>query len=79
MKQAADAVGALAPGRPSNLLRLLQLAEPVQEQLMAGDLDMGHARALLPTSSPAAPPSRPACPRRRARPASGVPCAPRRR
>ena len=31
----------------SNLLRLLQLAEPVQQMLMAGDLDMGHARALL--------------------------------
>jgi ParB family transcriptional regulator, chromosome partitioning protein len=31
----------------SNLLRLLQLAEPVQALLMAGDLDMGHARALL--------------------------------
>jgi ParB family transcriptional regulator, chromosome partitioning protein len=25
----------------------LQLAEPVQSMLMAGDLDMGHARALL--------------------------------
>jgi ParB family chromosome partitioning protein len=31
----------------TNLLRLLQLAEPVREQLMAGALDMGHARALL--------------------------------
>jgi ParB family chromosome partitioning protein len=31
----------------SNLLRLLQLAAPVQTMLMAGDLDMGHARALL--------------------------------
>ena len=31
----------------SNLLRLLQLAEPVQTMLMAGDIDMGHARALL--------------------------------
>jgi ParB family chromosome partitioning protein len=29
------------------LLRLLNLAEPVQTMLMAGDLDMGHARALL--------------------------------
>jgi ParB family chromosome partitioning protein len=28
-------------------LRLLNLAEPVQSMLMAGDLDMGHARALL--------------------------------
>jgi ParB family chromosome partitioning protein len=31
----------------SNLLRLLNLAEPVQLMLMAGDIDMGHARALL--------------------------------
>jgi ParB family chromosome partitioning protein len=31
----------------SNLLRLLNLADPVQTLLMAGDLDMGHARALL--------------------------------
>jgi ParB family chromosome partitioning protein len=31
----------------SNLLRLLNLADPVQNMLMAGDLDMGHARALL--------------------------------
>lgn len=32
----------------TNLLRLLQLAKPVQAMLMGGDLDMGHARALLP-------------------------------
>ena len=32
----------------SNLLRLLNLSEPVQQMLMAGDIDMGHARALLP-------------------------------
>jgi len=42
---------ALAVGRSrsaaSNLLRLLNLAEPVQTMLMAGDIDMGHARALL--------------------------------
>jgi ParB family chromosome partitioning protein len=31
----------------SNLLRLLNLAQPVQTMLMAGDIDMGHARALL--------------------------------
>lgn len=31
----------------SNLLRLLNLAEPVRERLAAGELDMGHARALL--------------------------------
>jgi ParB family chromosome partitioning protein len=34
----------------SNLLRLLNLAKPVQGMLMCGDLDMGHARALLPLS-----------------------------
>jgi ParB family transcriptional regulator, chromosome partitioning protein len=31
----------------TNLLRLRELAKPVQEYLMAGKLDMGHARALL--------------------------------
>ncbi|HXA47737.1 MAG TPA: chromosome partitioning protein ParB, partial [Burkholderiaceae bacterium] len=31
----------------SNLLRLLNLAKPVQTMLMASDIDMGHARALL--------------------------------
>ncbi len=34
----------------SNLLRLLHLAKPVQGMLMNGELDMGHARALLPLS-----------------------------
>ena len=46
-EQAAQAVGR-SRSAASNLLRLLQLAEPVQGMLMAGDLDMGHARALLP-------------------------------
>ncbi len=46
-EQAADAVGRSRPAT-SNLLRLLQLCEPAQELLMAGKLDMGHARALLP-------------------------------
>lgn len=46
-QQAADAVGRSRPAA-SNLLRLLQLAAPVQEMLMNGKLDMGHARALLP-------------------------------
>ncbi len=46
-EQAAQAVGR-SRSAASNLLRLLQLAEPVQVMLMAGDLDMGHARALLP-------------------------------
>jgi ParB family chromosome partitioning protein len=43
---AAQAVGRSRPAA-SNLLRLLKLAAPVQQMLMAGDLDMGHARALL--------------------------------
>lgn len=46
-QQAADAVGRSRPAA-SNLLRLLQLAAPVQDMLMDGRLDMGHARALLP-------------------------------
>ena len=45
-EQAAQAVGK-SRSAASNLLRLLQLAEPVQTMLMAGDVDMGHARALL--------------------------------
>jgi ParB family chromosome partitioning protein len=45
-EQAADAIGR-SRSATSNLLRLLNLAEPVQTMLMAGDLDMGHARALL--------------------------------
>jgi ParB family chromosome partitioning protein len=45
-EQAAQAVGR-SRSAASNLLRLLQLAEPVQQMLLAGDLDMGHARALL--------------------------------
>jgi len=49
-QQAADAVGRSRPAA-SNLLRLLQLTAPVQEMLMTGQLDMGHARALLPVSS----------------------------
>lgn len=43
---AAGAVGR-SRSAASNLLRLLNLAEPVQGMLVAGDLDMGHARALL--------------------------------
>ena len=43
---AAQSVGR-SRSAASNLLRLLNLAEPVQTMLMAGDLDMGHARALL--------------------------------
>ncbi|WP_372526458.1 ParB/RepB/Spo0J family partition protein [Piscinibacter sp.] len=46
-EQAAQAVGR-SRSAASNLLRLLNLSEPVQQMLMAGDIDMGHARALLP-------------------------------
>jgi ParB family chromosome partitioning protein len=35
----------------SNLLRLLNLAQPVQTMLLAGDVEMGHARALLSLDS----------------------------
>jgi ParB family transcriptional regulator, chromosome partitioning protein len=45
-EQAAQAVGR-SRSAASNLLRLLNLAQPVQQMLMAGDLEMGHARALL--------------------------------
>ncbi|MBU1690950.1 MAG: ParB/RepB/Spo0J family partition protein [Gammaproteobacteria bacterium] len=43
---AAEAVGR-SRSAVSNLLRLLNLAAPVQELLMHNQLDMGHARALL--------------------------------
>ena len=49
-EQAAKAVGR-SRSATSNLLRLLQLAEPVQQMLLAGDIDMGHARALLALSA----------------------------
>jgi ParB family chromosome partitioning protein len=45
-EQAAQAVGR-SRSAASNLLRLINLADPVQTMLMAGDIDMGHARALL--------------------------------
>ena len=45
-QQAADAVGRSRPAT-SNLLRLLNLPDAVRELLMAGDIEMGHARALL--------------------------------
>lgn len=45
-EQAASSVGR-SRSAVSNLLRLLNLAKPVQTMLMAGDIDMGHARALL--------------------------------
>ena len=46
-EQAAKAVGK-SRSAITNLLRLIQLAKPVQSMLLAGDIDMGHARALLP-------------------------------
>ncbi|MGC9184537.1 MAG: ParB/RepB/Spo0J family partition protein [Thiomonas sp.] len=45
-EQAGQAVGRSRTAT-SNLLRLLNLADAVQTMLLAGDLDMGHARALL--------------------------------
>ena len=45
-EQAAQAIGR-SRSATSNLLRLLNLAAPVQTMLLAGDIDMGHARALL--------------------------------
>ena len=49
-EQAAHAVGR-SRSAVSNLLRLINLAQPVQTMLMAGDIDMGHARALLAVDS----------------------------
>jgi ParB family chromosome partitioning protein len=46
-ERAAKAVGK-SRSAITNLLRLAQLAKPVQAMLLAGDIDMGHARALLP-------------------------------
>jgi ParB family chromosome partitioning protein len=46
-EKAAQAVGR-SRSAATNLLRLLQLPKPVQDMLHAGELDMGHARALLP-------------------------------
>ena len=45
-QQAAEAVGR-SRSAATNLLRLLDLAVPVQDLLMHGRIDMGHARALL--------------------------------
>ena len=46
-QQVADAVGKSRVA-VTNLLRLLNLASPVREMLLAGEIEMGHARALLP-------------------------------
>jgi ParB family transcriptional regulator, chromosome partitioning protein len=45
-EEAARAIGR-SRSATSNMLRLLNLAEPVQTMLLAGDIEMGHARALL--------------------------------
>jgi ParB family chromosome partitioning protein len=45
-EQAADAVGRSRTAT-TNLLRLLKLARPVQDLVMEGALEMGHARALI--------------------------------
>jgi len=45
-ERAAEAIGR-SRSATSNLLRLLNLAPAVQTMLLAGDLEMGHARALL--------------------------------
>ena len=45
-QQAADAVGR-SRAAVSNLLRLLELPEAIRKLLEAGQLEMGHARALL--------------------------------
>ncbi|MBV8208880.1 MAG: ParB/RepB/Spo0J family partition protein [Burkholderiaceae bacterium] len=49
-EQAAEAIGR-SRSATTNLLRLLNLAAPVQQLLMDGALEMGHARALLPLPS----------------------------
>lgn len=46
-QQVADAVGKSRVA-VTNLLRLLNLCPPVREMLLAGEIEMGHARALLP-------------------------------
>lgn len=45
-QEAADAIGRSRTAT-TNLLRLLNLEQPVQALLMDGRIDMGHARALL--------------------------------
>ena len=45
-EDAAKAVGR-SRAAVTNLLRLLNLAQPVREMLLANQIDMGHARALL--------------------------------
>ena len=49
-EQAAQAIGR-SRSATSNLLRLTNLAAPVQQMVLDGKLDMGHARALLALSA----------------------------
>ncbi|MCB5197493.1 ParB/RepB/Spo0J family partition protein [Deefgea salmonis] len=49
-ESAAQAVGK-SRSSVANLLRLLHLTEPVREILLRGEMDMGHARALLPLNT----------------------------
>ena len=49
-QSAAEAVGRSRSG-VTNLLRLINLAAPVQQLLLQGKIDMGHARALLGLSA----------------------------
>jgi ParB family chromosome partitioning protein len=48
--QAAARVGKSRPA-VANILRLRQLPEPIQASIVAGELSMGHARALLGTEN----------------------------
>ncbi len=50
-EQAAEAIGR-SRSATTNLLRLLNLSPAVQELLLGGQIDMGHARALLATDAP---------------------------
>ena len=50
-QEAADAVGR-SRAATTNLLRLLNQQQPVQDLLMDGRIDMGHARALLALEGP---------------------------
>jgi ParB family chromosome partitioning protein len=49
-EEASDAVGK-SRSAVSNLLRLLQLTDFVKDKLNSGDIDMGHARALISLSA----------------------------
>jgi len=50
-EELAKAVGKSRP-HITNMIRLLNLPEPVQNHLSAGDISMGHARALITAEEP---------------------------